>query len=132
MDIRSSELKIRRITFLVFIIGAAVVTFVIARAYKNRNKLSVEDCKSEREMAFTGRVSHYSSSTSKRMASFRLNDVDSLISIHRSREVVMIEDGDSIIKRNGENRYIVMHHRYGESVAIKNKVDTFTFECDVK
>jgi hypothetical protein len=132
MDIRSSELKIRRITFLVFIVGAAVVTFAIARAYKNRNKLSSEDCKAESELAFTGKVSHYSSSTSKRMASFRLNDVDSVISIQRTREVVMIEDGDSIIKRKGENRYIVMHHRYGESVAVKNKVDTFSFECDVK
>jgi hypothetical protein len=132
MDIRSSELKIRRITFLVFIVGAAVVTFAIARAYKNRNKLSSEDCKTESELVFAGKVSHYSSSTSKRMASFRLNNVDSVISIHRTKEVVMIEDGDSIIKRKGENRYIVMHHRYGESVAVKNKVDTFSFECDVK
>lgn len=132
MDIRSSELKVRRITFLVFLVGAAVVTFVIARAYKNRNKLSVEDCKAESEMAFTGKVSHYSSSTSKRAASFRLNGADSLVTIHRSRDLVMIEDGDSIIKRRGENRYIVMHHRYGESVAVKNRVDTFIFECDLK
>lgn len=132
MDIRSSELKIRRITFLVFIVGAAVVTFVIARAYKNRDKLSVEDCKAESELSFAGRVSHYSSSSSRRTASFRLNDVDSMISIHRSREMVVIEDGDSIIKHKGENRYIVMHHRFGESVAIKNRVDTFSFECDLK
>ncbi|HEX2628277.1 MAG TPA: hypothetical protein VHM26_04680 [Chitinophagaceae bacterium] len=132
MDIRTSELKIRRITFLVFIVGAAVVTFVIARAYKNRNKLSAEDCKTENEIAFAGRVTHYSSSTSKRMASFRLDGLDSVISIQRSREVMMIEDGDSIIKHKGENRYIVVHHRFGESVAVKNKVDTFSFECELK
>lgn len=132
MDIRSSEMRIRRITFLVVIIGAAVVTFVIARAYKNRNKLSPENCKAEREMEFRGRVSNYSSSAGKHMASFKLDGADSVISIHRPKDAVMIEDGDSIIKRRGENRYIVLHHRYGESVAVKNKVDTFSFECDLK
>lgn len=109
-----------------------VLIFVWWKAGSKLSKKYAIKCNAERELAFEGKISNYTSNVMEERGVFNLNDTSQFYTIPRSSKAMYLIEGDTIIKLKNSNRYFVIRHEFGTNSLIKKAVDTFDFDCPDK
>jgi hypothetical protein len=129
MGPESILVTLRKYRYVFIIILYGVLLFFFLRMRSKVYKKYAKECSREQKLEFDGVISFYYSDVHKETASFCINNSDSFYTIPRSVKAMSLEDGDTIKKLPGSNRYIVKWKDFGKNLLVTKAVDTFDFDC---